>query len=85
MLFVGILIAQVLGTWLWVGQLKSSEKDRLAEVSQSMGSRIGQTIGFFEQLPKQYRHVVLDQLRDMGGTRFFVSVNKKIYRPSPDR
>ena len=76
-LFVGILIAQVLGTWLWVGQLKSSEKDRLAEVSQSMGSRIGQTIGFFEQLPKQYRHVVLDQLRDMGGTRFFVSVNKK--------
>ncbi len=42
-----------------------------------MGSRIGQTIGFFGQLPKQYRHVVLDQLRDMGGTRFFVSVNKK--------
>ena len=77
MLFVGILIAQILGTWLWVGQLKSSEKDRLAEVSQSMGSRIGQTIGFFGQLPKQYRHVVLDQLRDMGGTRFFVSVNKK--------
>ena len=76
-LFVGILIAQVLGTWLWVGQLKSSERDRLAEVSQSMGSRIGQTIGFFGQLPKQYRHVVLDQLRDMGGTRFFVSVNKK--------
>jgi signal transduction histidine kinase len=77
MLFVGILIAQILGTWLWVGQLKSSERDRLAEVSQSMGSRIGQTIGFFGQLPKQYRHVVLDQLRDMGGTRFFVSVNKK--------
>jgi signal transduction histidine kinase len=42
-----------------------------------MGSRIAQTIAFFEKLPKQYRHIVLDQLRDMGGTRFFVSVNKQ--------
>ena len=49
----------------------------MIEVSESMGSRIGQTIAFFDTLPKQYRHVVLDQLRDMGGTRFFVSVNKQ--------
>ena len=76
-LFVGILMAQVLGTWLWVEQLQSSERDRMVEVSESMGARIGQTIAFFEELPKQYRHMVLDQLRDMGGTRFFVSVNKQ--------
>jgi len=49
----------------------------MVEVSESMGARIGQTIAFFEELPKQYRHMVLDQLRDMGGTRFFVSVNKQ--------
>ena len=76
-LFIGILIAQLLGTMLWVEQLKSSERNRLVEVSQTMGSRIGQTVEFFGKLPKQYRHIVLDQLRDMGGTRFFVSVNKK--------
>jgi signal transduction histidine kinase len=76
-LFVGILLAQALGTWLWVEQFQSSEKYRMIEVSESMGSRIGQTIAFFEKLPKQYRHMVLDQLRDMGGTRFFVSVNKQ--------
>ena len=76
-LFVGILLAQALGTWLWVEQFQSSERYRMIEVSESMGSRIGQTIAFFEKLPKQYRHVVLDQLRDMGGTRFFVSVNKQ--------
>jgi len=75
-LFVGILIAQLLGTLLWVGQLKASEKDRMVDLSQAMGSRIGQTVEFFGKLPKQYRHIVLDQLRDMGGTRFFVSVNK---------
>ena len=76
-LFIGIFLAQILGAWLWVGQLQSSERDRMIEVSESMGSRIGQTIAFFEKLPKQYRHMVLDQLRDMGGTRFFVSVNKQ--------
>ena len=76
-LFVGILLAQTLGTWLWVEKFQSSERYRMIEVSESMGSRIGQTIAFFEKLPKQYRHIVLDQLRDMGGTRFFVSVNKQ--------
>jgi len=76
-LFIGIVIAQILGALLWYEQLRSSERDRMVEVSESMGSRIGQTIAFFDTLPKQYRHVVLDQLRDMGGTRFFVSVNKQ--------
>ena len=76
-LFIGIVIAQILGALLWYEQLHSSERDRMVEVSESMGSRIGQTIAFFDTLPKQYRHVVLDQLRDMGGTRFFVSVNKQ--------
>ena len=76
-LFVGILMAQVFGTWLWVSQLKANERNRLVDVSQTMGSRIGQTVQFFKKLPDQYRHIVLDQLRDMGGTRFFVSVNKQ--------
>ena len=77
-LFVGILVAQIFGTWLWVSQLKTTENNRLVEVSQTMGSRIGQTVQFFKKLPDQYRHIVLDQLRDMGGTRFFVSVNNNI-------
>jgi signal transduction histidine kinase len=76
-LFVGIFLAQILGAWLWVGQLQTSEKERMVEMSQAMGSRIAQTVKFFGELPKQYRHIVLDQLRDMGGTRFFVSVNKQ--------
>ncbi|MDP6968026.1 MAG: ATP-binding protein [Gammaproteobacteria bacterium] len=75
-LLIGILVAQSLGTWIWVEQLKEGERKRLIEVSANMGSRIGQTIQFFTKLPKQYQHIVLDQLRDMGGTRYFVSVNK---------
>ncbi len=76
-LFAGILVAQILSTWLWLEQIKTSEFNRLVQVSENMGARIGQTIKFFNQLPSHYRHIVLDQLRDMGGTRFFVSVNKQ--------
>ena len=81
-LFIGILVAQVLGTWLWVEQLKSSEKEKMTEVSQNLGSQIAQAVGFFEKLPNQYRQQTLTQLRQNGGTfldfgaEFFVSVNK---------
>mgnify|MGYP006134089353 FL=1 len=81
-LFIGILVAQVLGTWLWVEQLKSSEKERMAEISQELGYNIAQAVGFFEKLPNQYRQETLVQLRQNGGTfldfgsEFFVSVNK---------
>lgn len=76
-LFLGILIAQILGTFLWTRQFEIVERDRLLEIAQTMGARMGQTILFFSRLPHQSRHIVLDQLRDMGGTRFFVSVNSK--------
>ncbi|PSW76154.1 two-component sensor histidine kinase, partial [Photobacterium damselae] len=33
------------------------------------------TVNFFQSLPLEYRHIVLEQLRNMGGTRFFVSFN----------
>ena len=76
-LFVGISVAQGMGIWIWGQQLKAEESLRISEVSVNMGARIGQTIQFFSRLPREYRHIVLDQLRDMGGTRFFVSINSQ--------
>ena len=76
-LFVGILVAQGMGIWIWGQQLKAEERLRISEVAVNMGARIGQTIQFFSRLPREYRHIVLDQLRDMGGTRFFVSINSQ--------
>lgn len=74
-LFIGILVAQSLGGVLWSRQLQQSEVERLSIAAENMGARMGQTIQFFSRLPREYRHIVLDQLRDMGGTRFFVSIN----------
>jgi|TARA_Y100000389_G_C17450458_1_gene514414 signal transduction histidine kinase len=82
-LFIGILVAQVLGTWLWVEQLKSSEKTRVTNISKELGSYIAQAVGFFEKLPSQYREETLSQLRQNGGTfldfgaEFFVTSNNQ--------
>ncbi len=76
-LFIGILFAQIMGIWIWGQQLKAEERLRISEIAVNMGARIGQTIQFFSRLPHEYRHIVLDQLRDMGGTRFFVSINSQ--------
>ena len=82
-LFIGILVAQVLGTWLWVEQLKSSEKTRVTNISKELGSYIAQAVGFFEKLPSQYREETLSQLRQNGGAfldfgaEFFVTSNNQ--------
>ena len=75
--FCGDIGSQGMGIWIWGQQLKAEERLRISEVSVNMGARIGQTIQFFSRLPREYRHIVLDQLRDMGGTRFFVSINSQ--------
>ena len=64
-----------MGIWIWGQTVKGRGATRISEVAVNMGARIGQTIQFFSRLPHEYRHIVLDQLRDMGGTRFFVSIN----------
>jgi signal transduction histidine kinase len=42
-----------------------------------MANMFASTVTFFQSLPLEYRHIVLDQLRNMGGTRFFVSFNEE--------
>ncbi len=88
-IFIGVLIAQLLGTWVWVEQLKSSERDRMTDLSQSMGNHIGKAIGFFEKLPNQYRQETLEGFRTNGGTfldfeaEFFVSMNPEYIDLTP--
>jgi len=88
-IFIGVLIAQLLGTWVWVEQLKSSERDRMTDLSQSMGNHIGKAIGFFEKLPNQYRKETLEGFRKNGGTfldfeaEFFVSMNPEYIDLTP--
>ncbi|TVP48340.1 MAG: HAMP domain-containing protein [Halomonas sp.] len=76
-MIAGVLVAQGASYALWTAQVRSSHLAQLDELSTNMAFSIASTMRFFRSLPVEYRHIVLDQLRNMGGTRFFVSVNER--------
>ncbi|MCG6657403.1 HAMP domain-containing protein [Halomonas campisalis] len=76
-MIIGVLAAQLSSYAVWTSQVRSSQLEQLDELSQNVAYSVASTMRFFRSLPFEYRHIVLDQLRNMGGTRFFVSVNER--------
>lgn len=76
-MLVGVLTAQLASYAIWSSQVRSSQLEQLDELSRNVAYSVASTMHYFRSLPYEYRHIVLDQLRNMGGTRFFVSVNER--------
>ncbi|WP_189468732.1 ATP-binding protein [Litchfieldella qijiaojingensis] len=74
-MIVGVLGAQLSSYAIWTAQARSSQLEQIDELSNNVAFSVASTVRFFRSLPYEYRHIVLDQLRNMGGTRFFVSIN----------
>lgn len=72
---LAVAVAQGIATMIWYSQSKSRELEGIRSASSSMATMFASTVNFFQSLPLEYRHIVLDQIRNMGGTRFFVSFN----------
>lgn len=73
---LSIATAQLISTSVWYSFSKEQELEGLKNTAESMAQNIASTATFFNSLPLQYRHIVLDQLRDFGGSRYFVSLNE---------
>ncbi|RJX70012.1 HAMP domain-containing protein [Vibrio sinensis] len=71
------LLAQAIATTIWYSESKQRKIAGVTSTSESMANMFASTITFFQSLPLSYRHIVLNQIRNMGGTRFFVSFNKQ--------
>lgn len=74
---LAVLAAQGLSSALWVATFKAKEIEGLMSSTRNLAYSVSATVEFFKSLPREYRHIVLDQLRNMGGSRFFVSLNDK--------
>ncbi|WGW01440.1 ATP-binding protein [Vibrio sp. YMD68] len=74
---LAVVIAQGIATSIWYFESKQKEVEGIHSASSSMATMFASTVTFFQSLPVNYRHIVLDQIRNMGGTRFFVSFNKE--------
>lgn len=74
---LSVILAQLIATTIWYTQSKDREIEGLTSTATSMANNFASTANFFQSLPLQYRHMVLNQLRNIGGTRFFVSFNEE--------
>ena len=89
LLLLAIVLAQSLISGLWMRQLQKHELDGMLSATRNLANSAAATITFFQSLPLQYRQIALEQLRNMGGSRFFVSLNKEQIQlnkfPDPSR
>lgn len=72
---LSVFLAQGIATGFWYTQTKKKEQEGLVLVAQNMADMFASTTNYFQTLPIAYRQIALDQLRNMGGARFFVSFN----------
>jgi len=87
---LAVLLAQALSSVIWLSQLRETQLEGLVTSARSLAHSMSASVSYFRSLPLAYRPLVLDQLRSMGGTRFFVSLNDKplsmrVLEPSPRR
>ncbi|WP_020410365.1 ATP-binding protein [Hahella ganghwensis] len=83
LLLIAVLSAQGLSSLVWVTQLKTRHHESVIGMANQIAYSISSTVRFFKSLPVDYRHIVLDQLRRLGGSRFFVTFNSEYIRVSP--
>lgn len=74
---LSVVIAQVVSSFFLVHQFTESKEETVLQNANNLAENALSTISFFQNLPLQYRHLVLEQLRDLGGSRFFVSLNSE--------
>ncbi|GGK07006.1 ATP-binding protein [Pseudomonas matsuisoli] len=74
---LAVLLAQGASALFWASSLRSSRNEGLQSAAHNLAYSIAASVRYFSLLPPGYRPLVLEQLRNMGGTRFLVSLNEK--------
>ena len=72
---LGVLVTQLVGGLIWAAQLRTKSETETRIAAQHLGHSAASAIRFFKSLPANYRPIMIQQLREMGGTRFFVNAN----------
>lgn len=77
MLSLVIFSSQMITSAVWYSNIYLKEKEGLEVALGNIASIAAYTVSYYRKLPKSSRHLVLEQNRSMGGTRFFISLNSK--------
>jgi len=71
----GLLLTQVVGSLIWAAQLRGRAEADAKVAATYLGQGAASSIRFFRSLPPRYRSLLIQQFREMGGTRFYVALN----------
>lgn len=71
---LGVLATQLAANAVWAWQLRAKAEADTVVAAEHLGHSAANAVRFFRSLPTNYRPLLIQQFRDMGGTRFFVSV-----------
>lgn len=72
----GLLVTQVAASAIWASQLRYKSQLEAQSSARYVAHGAAGAIRFFRSLPPAYRALIIQQLREMGGTRFFVNLNR---------
>ena len=73
---IGVLLTQLAGHFIWANQLRKDAGIEARASSQQLAHSASSAVRFFLSLPANYRPLIIQQFRKMGGTRFFVNLNR---------
>ena len=75
-MLAGVMLTQLVGNFIWDTQLRITAEKEVGTASQHLAHSATNTAQFFLSLPPNYRPLIIQQFRKMGGTRFFVNLNR---------
>lgn len=73
---IGVVSAQWIGAVLLARQLRENASDEALRAGRYMALNATGSIRFFRDLPPPYRAILIEQMRAMGGTRFYIHYNR---------
>lgn len=83
LMMAALAVAFLVSNYVWVNVLESRRIERGQEMSRDMAYSVASTMEFIRAYPREYRHIILNQLRDMGGSRYLVSINESYIPVEP--
>lgn len=76
-LLIVIVIAELVAGAVWYFDNEEVKKNNANKIIHTMVDSVIETYQYFQLLPVNYRHLILNQLMDAGGSRFFISINNR--------
>ncbi len=72
----GVLLTQLAGNVIWTAQRRAEAREEVRTAAQHLAHSASSAVRFFLSLPPNYRPLIIQQFREMGGTRFLVNINR---------